>query len=96
MSLKIGGKSMATIRKFIPISQRRSVPLRKIEKMIELAKKHSLRSLKVGDVTIVPSFAAPTQDPLLKRPTERDGRKLNERQVEDMILFGPNGVLDNG
>lgn len=90
-----------------------SIPVKRIETLIKLAKEHNLAILEVGHIRIVPE-KAPYQDPLrapapksddknlsdfeymMKTGQRRDGRKLNSRQMEDLGLFGPNGITDYG
>jgi hypothetical protein len=76
-----------------------SIPMKRIEQLINLAKKHNLGLLEVGHIRIAPM---PPQAPMgvtresqLERDlmtATRDGKPLTERQREDAILFGPSGV----
>lgn len=73
-------------------TERRTLPISKIKKLVLLAKEQQLLRLKVGDIEIVPrievSAATPEQ---MKGPS---GKPLTQREKDDYILFGPNGITD--
>lgn len=71
----------------LPVSKRRTVPIKKLRVLIELAQKYDLREFSVGDVKIV------TREKV-EAPKQEEATKLTERQLEDYILFGTNGVGD--
>lgn len=71
-----------------PKKKNRNIPIDRIEKLIELAVRHGLSTLKVEDVVIVPNTSS------LMAKQSSPSRKLSQRQEEDLILFGQNGVTD--
>lgn len=84
-----------------------SIPLKRIEKLIEFAKEHNLAILEVGHIKIVtypePVQLQPGANTLMHKSkyeqeleaAQKDGKPLTVRQLEDAILFGPNGVSHN-
>lgn len=73
-----------------------SIPLKRIERLIDMAKKHNLAMLEIGHIKIVPEpcSALPAQ-PSKPTPRLRNGKPLTPRQQEDAILFGLNGISDD-
>lgn len=78
------------------LTEKQSFPLKKIEELIKLANTYELEALVVGSIKIVPSRRSPLS-PLAdfrkqppKRPDEdlEPGRRLNKRQLDDIVLFG--------
>ena len=73
-----------------------SIPIKRIERLIEMAKKHNLACLEIGHIKIIPEPKplpmAPPYAPAA--PTMRNGKALTPRQKEDAILFGMDGVTD--
>lgn len=84
-----------------------SIPLKRIEKLIQFAKEHNLAILEVGHIKIVtypePQELQAQPNPLKHKSkyeqeieaAKKDGKPLTVRQLEDAILFGPNGVSHN-
>ena len=73
-------------------TERRTLPISKIKKLVLLAKEQQLLRLRVGDIEIVPRIDAnaPIQEPI-KGPS---GKPLSQRERDDYILFGPNAIMD--
>lgn len=77
-----------------------AIPLKRIERLIEMAKRHNLACLEIGHIKIVPaplpkeSGDAPKSrfDQALDAIAKRQQHPLTPRQLEDAMLFGPNGV----
>lgn len=76
-----------------------SIPIKRIERLVKLAKDNNLAVLEVGHIRIVPQ---PKQgipqhsmyESMLQQVRGKDGKPLSEKQKEDALLFGPNGVID--
>jgi hypothetical protein len=73
-----------------------SIPIKRIERLIEMAKRHNLACLEIGHIKIIPEpkppQIAPSQSPAT--PILRNGKPLTPRQKEDAILFGMDGITD--
>lgn len=78
-----------------------SIPIKRIERLIKLAKDNDLAVLKCGHIEIVPQPKQPAigsgmsmYESMLKGAKNKDGKPLTQREQEDALLFGPNGVID--
>lgn len=79
-----------------------SVPINKIKELIKLAKDNNLAMLEVGPIKIVPQ-PTPLEGDLNKKSEYerviekafRNGKPLSDQQKDDMLLFGPNGIIDD-
>lgn len=80
-----------------------SIPIKRIEHLIRIAKVNNLELLEVGHIRIIPRpepVRLEAQNPLKHeskyekelKTAMKDGKPLTQRQIEDAILFGPNGV----
>ena len=80
----------------------RHFPVKRIESLINLAVKHRLRSLKVGDIEIIPDTFI--QEPKVKEPAKTSSftnpgpdetvQRGSFTAAEDRTLFGPDAKFD--
>lgn len=71
-----------------------ALDINEITQLVKLAVDTNVQKLQIGDIVIIPTPKTVTREQkMAPLPTGKNGKELTPRELEDVTLFGPFGVL---